>query len=110
MREEAATLFRHVSAEKAQLYRRVMDVFATARRQFRLQLRPGEVLSEGLWEGTLPPIEEVTAALAQLTAWGNLESQPDTARVASLSDFYRARFLYRLSQGGEGPPVNAKVS
>ena len=32
---------------------------------------------------------------------GNLESQPDTARVASISDFYRARFLYRLSQGGE---------
>ncbi|MDP1692681.1 MAG: TIGR02677 family protein [Burkholderiaceae bacterium] len=101
MREEAATLFRHVSAEKAQLYRRVMDVFAAARQQFRLQLRPDEVLSEGLWEGTLPPVEEVTAALAQLTAWGNLESQPDTARVASLSDFYRARFLYRLSQGGE---------
>jgi uncharacterized protein (TIGR02677 family) len=36
-----------------------------------------------------------------LTEWGNLESQPDTARVASINDFYRARFLYRLSQGGE---------
>ncbi|MFC3108830.1 TIGR02677 family protein [Undibacterium arcticum] len=32
---------------------------------------------------------------------GNLESQPDTARVASISDFYRARYLYRLSRGGE---------
>jgi uncharacterized protein (TIGR02677 family) len=41
------------------------------------------------------------ATLVQLTEWGNLESQPDTARVASISDFYRARFLYRLSEGGE---------
>ncbi len=46
-------------------------------------------------------IEEVNVALTQLTVWGNLESHPDTARVSSLSNFYRARFLYRLSQGGE---------
>jgi uncharacterized protein (TIGR02677 family) len=46
-------------------------------------------------------LEEVNAALVQLTDWGNLESHPDTARVSTLSDFYRARFLYRLSQGGE---------
>jgi uncharacterized protein (TIGR02677 family) len=59
------------------------------------------VLAEAAWDGTPPRIEEVNAGLAQLAAWGNLESQPDTARVASLSDFYRARFLYRLSQGGE---------
>lgn len=96
-----ADLFRHVSAEKAMLYRCVMETFAAAKRQFRLHLRPDEVLAEGGW-GTPPPrIEEVQAALTQLTEWGNLESQPDTARVASLSDFYRARFLYRLSQGGE---------
>lgn len=31
----------------------------------------------------------------------NLESHPDTSRVSTLSDFYGARFLYRLSQGGE---------
>jgi uncharacterized protein (TIGR02677 family) len=43
----------------------------------------------------------VNAALVQLTDWGNLQSQPDTTRVSSLSDFYRARFLYRLSAGGE---------
>lgn len=40
-------------------------------------------------------------ALSQLAEWGNLESQPDTARVSSIEDFYRARFLYRLSVGGE---------
>lgn len=99
-----AQLFRHVSADKAALYRAVMDCFAAAKRQFRLHLRPDEVLAEGAWQQlqtAAPRIEEVQAALAQLTEWGNLESQPDTARVASLGDFYRARFLYRLSQGGE---------
>ena len=92
---------RHVSAEKSALYRGVMDAFAAAKRQFRLHLRPDEVLAEAAWSGPPPKIEEVQTALAQLTEWGNLESQPDTARVASISDFYRARFLYRLSEGGE---------
>ena len=65
-----------------------------------MQLRPDEVLAEALWPYA-PHIEEVNAALTQLATWGNLESHPDTARVSSLGDFYRARFLYRLSQGGE---------
>lgn len=99
---QQASLFRHVSAEKAWLYRCVMETFAAAKRQFRLHLRPDEVLAEGHWDAQPPPrIEEVQAALTQLAEWGNLEAQPDTARVASVSDFYRARFLYRLSQGGE---------
>jgi uncharacterized protein (TIGR02677 family) len=97
----SADLFRHVSAEKAAFYRSIMDVFATAKRQYRLQLRPDEVLAEARWGGPRPHIEEVNAALAQLAAWGNLESHPDTTRVSNLSDFYRARFLYRLSHGGE---------
>jgi uncharacterized protein (TIGR02677 family) len=98
---DQADLFRHVSAEKAAFYRSIMDVFAAAKRQYRLQLRPDEVLSEARWQGTMPRIEDVNTALVQLAAWGNLESQPDMARVLSLSDYYRARFLYRLSQGGE---------
>ncbi len=77
-----------------------MDVFAAAKRQYRLQLRLDEVLAGGDWPNR-PRIEEVNAALGQLAEWGNLESQHDTARVSSLGDFYRARFLYRLSQGGE---------
>ena len=97
----AAELFRHLSAEKSAFYRCIMNVFAAAKRQYRLQLRPDEVLAEAVWPDALPRIEEVNAALAQLAEWGNLESQPDTARVSSLSDFYRARFLYRLSHEGE---------
>ncbi len=98
---DATDLFRHVSAEKGELYRCVLDVFARAKRQYRLQLRPDEVLAEAHWKTAPPALEEVNAVLVQLTDWGNLESHPDTARVSSLADFYRARFLYRLSQGGE---------
>jgi uncharacterized protein (TIGR02677 family) len=101
MRVNARELFRHVSADKSALYRAIMDAFAAAKRGFRLHLRPDEVLAEAEWNGCPPALEEIQLALAQLTEWGNLESQPDTARVASISDFYRARFLYRLSQGGE---------
>lgn len=97
----AAELFRHLSAEKSAFYRCIMNVFAAAKRQYRLQLRPDEVLAEAVWPEAVPRIEEVNAALAQLAEWGNLQSQPDTARVSSLTDFYRARFLYRLSHEGE---------
>ncbi len=96
-----AELFRHVSADKAGLYRAVLDVFAAAKRQYRLQLRPDEVQAEADWPAAPPGPEELAAALAQLVAWGNLESQPDIARVTNLADYYRARYLYRLSQGGE---------
>lgn len=106
---DSAELFRHVSAEKAPFYRGIMDVFAAAKRQYRLQLRPDEVLAEARWADPPPRIEEVNAALTQLAAWGNLQSQPDTARVATLNDFYRARFLYRLSQGGEAVEASLAV-
>lgn len=96
-----ANLFRHVSAEKAALYRSIMATFAAAKRQFRLHLRPDEVLEESEWEGAGPQLDEVQAALAQLVAWGNLEAQPDMARTTNLADFYRIRSLYRLSRGGE---------
>ena len=43
---DSAELFRHVSAEKAYFYRCIMNVFAAAKRQYRLQLRPDEVLAE----------------------------------------------------------------
>jgi hypothetical protein len=42
--ELQSLLFRHVSADKAALYRAVMDTFAAAKRQFRLHLRP-----DGQW-------------------------------------------------------------
>ena len=100
---DTAELFKHVSAEKNAFYRCIMDVFAAAKRQYRrLQLR--DRLRSWLklkWPAIPPPIKDVSAALAQTPGLGQFELLPDTARVSSLSDFYRARFLYRLSQGGE---------
>jgi uncharacterized protein (TIGR02677 family) len=99
--DSATNLFRHVAADKAVYYRAIMDTFAAAKRQFRLQLRPDEVQIEASWTGVTPSLDEIQQALIQLTEWGNLEAQPDTTRVSSIEDFYRARFLYRLSLGGE---------
>lgn len=109
MGADSGELFRHVSAEKSTAYRAILDVFAAAKRQYRLQLRPDEVLAEARWPGPPPRIEDVNIQLAQLATWGNLESQPDTARVSTLNDFYRARFLYRLSQNGEAVEAGLAV-
>lgn len=58
-----------------------MDVFAAAKRQFRLHLRPDEVRTEASWPAETPTLEAVQQALAQLIDWGNLQAQPDTARA-----------------------------
>lgn len=62
----AGELFRHISADKARLYRQIMDTFAAAKRQFRLQLRPDEVRLEAELRGATPSIEEIQMALVQL--------------------------------------------
>ncbi len=97
----ASLLFRHVTGERTEFYRAILELFAAAKRQFRLHLRPDEVRLEAAWPEETPTLESVQQALSQLAEWGNLIAQPDTARVASLEDFYRARFLYRLSSEGE---------
>jgi uncharacterized protein (TIGR02677 family) len=97
----AARLFSHVTADKAATYRAVMDVFAAAKRQFRLHLRPDEILAEVSASGAVPSLEPLQAALDQLTEWGNLESQADTSRVATIEEFYKRRLLYRMTAGGE---------
>jgi uncharacterized protein (TIGR02677 family) len=99
---QTADLFRHVSAERAADYRAILEVFAAAKRQFRLHLRPDEVRAEASWpDAARPPLEDVMRMLAQLAEWGNLRAQADTARVSTIADFYRARFLYQLSREGE---------
>ena len=56
--DEASDLFRHVSADKAETYRAILDVFVRAKRQYWLQLRPDEVLAEARWPGRPPSLEE----------------------------------------------------
>jgi uncharacterized protein (TIGR02677 family) len=97
----APALFSHVIADNAPLYRAILDVFAASKRQFRLHLRPDDVLAEAAWPAEPPTMETVQQALGQLVDWGNLQAQPDTARVATIEDFYRKRLLYRMTSGGE---------
>jgi hypothetical protein len=65
-------------ADNAPLYRAILDVFAASKRQFRLHLRPDDVLAEATWPGGPPTPETVQQALGLLVDWGNLQSQPQT--------------------------------
>jgi uncharacterized protein (TIGR02677 family) len=105
----ATELFSYVTVEKMAFYRAIMNMFASAKRQFRLHLRPDEVLIEANWPLERPSLDEVQAALGQLVAWGNLQSQADTARATSIEDFYKKHFLYRMTAGGEAVEAGLQV-
>lgn len=99
---QTASLFQHVSAERADAYRAILDVFAAAKRRFRLHLRADDIRAEAAWPGgRKPEPEEVARLLTQLVDWGNLARQADMARKTSIADYYRAEFLYQLSREGE---------
>ncbi|MFP4079371.1 MAG: TIGR02677 family protein [Ectothiorhodospira sp.] len=91
------SVFNHVVAEKAVLYRSIMGIFVEAKAHFTVHLRPEDV---GQRLGT-EPLETIQAALNQLVHWGNLEADPDTARVSTVEEFYRASHLYQLTRAGE---------
>ncbi len=90
--------FAHLAADKRHLYREVLRAFAAAKARFVLHLRPAEVRAT---MDDPPAVEAVDAALRQLVGWGNLSADPDTAEVTTVEEFYRARFLYRLTPEGE---------
>jgi uncharacterized protein (TIGR02677 family) len=102
-------LFSHVTAEKPAFYRAILDLFAAAKRQFTVNLRPDDVLRDARWPEARPTLEEVQLGLNQLVAWGNLQAQADTTRVSTIEDFYRKRLLYRLSAGGEAVEAALQV-
>ena len=89
-------VFSHLTAEKSEFYRSVLSVFSLAKERFRLHLRAAEVAHE------LTLLEpDVLPAIQQLVQWGNLESIPDTADVATVEEFNRPRFLYQYSIEGD---------
>lgn len=94
--------FQHVTAEKANLYRAIMRQFAEAKGEFKLHLRPGQVVAS-LEAVSASPIDriEVERALDQLCEWGNLEKHLDTGEVSSVKEFLRPRFLYQITQEGQ---------
>src|SRR5262249_54841689 len=86
--------FAHLDTQLAPLYRRVMGVFTIAKQRFVVHLRPEDV-TEALNADPLPePVapEQVNEALRSLRIWGNLRADPDTSRVTTVEDFYRARY------------------
>ncbi|MEX1163479.1 MAG: TIGR02677 family protein [Nitriliruptor sp.] len=95
------TVFAYLTAEKAERYRQVMRAFLHAKQRFVLHLRPDEVVTSLHDDGTAVDRDGVQTLLAQLVEWGNLRADPDTAEVATVEEFYRARFLYQLTLEGE---------
>ncbi|MGW0200503.1 TIGR02677 family protein [Nonomuraea sp. NPDC003201] len=95
-------VFAHLGTPTAPLYRRIMNVFMTNKRRFVVHLRPEDVAEALRGDGGEPVgQEQVDGALSSLREWGNLRADPDTGRVTTVEDFYRARFLYQLSKDGE---------
>jgi len=100
-------IFSFVTEPNAILYRAVLGCFVAAKERFRLHLRPLDVQSAlradpNLAQQSVPiELSAVEAALRQLAGdWGLLEAHPDTSAVATVEEFYRPRFLYRLTQQG----------
>lgn len=101
MREHTETgnhhgVFAHLVADKTSAYRAILNVFARSREQFTIHLRPGEVAQE-----TGADLSGTEEALRQLVEWGNLERTQDMQAVATIEEYYRARWLYQLSAAGE---------
>ena len=90
------TVFTHLSAPRAADYRRLLGLFAAKRREFVINLRHTELSADaGLDE------EETEALLEQLHEWGNLDRAKDRADAMSIEAYYRAKWLYQLSERGE---------
>lgn len=103
MSESHYAVFSHLQGERVALYRAIMRTFMQAREEFRMYLRPDEVLSglhtQGLTE--LPDEKLLAACLTQLCSWHNLEVQLDTSAVSTVEDYLRRRYLYQLTHQGE---------
>ncbi|MCK5798860.1 MAG: TIGR02677 family protein, partial [Deltaproteobacteria bacterium] len=95
------SVFSHLAADNAPVYRAILRAFAMARQGFVLHLRPVDI-SRAL-EPEAPEISDelLGRALDQLCDWQNLERQTDTSEVMTIEAFYRPRYLYRLTPRGE---------
>ncbi len=94
-------VFTHVTVEKAELYRDIMGVFSAAKAHFLVHLRPEDVHERLVERGRDVSLDAIQTALAQLVDWNNLRQDPDTSRVTSIEEFYRARYIYQITREGE---------
>jgi uncharacterized protein (TIGR02677 family) len=89
--------FTHLGVPNAGHYRSLLETFARAKERFVVHLRPEDVAAELRVEAG----EQLTQALEQLVAWGNLRADADTSRVTTVEDFHRKRSLYQLTAAGQ---------
>lgn len=97
--------FRYATAPNAPTYRAVLQVCADALERYVIELRPDEILRALRAGGYVVEVDDLdaleTQVLDQLVTWGNLASTADPAGVERLSDFYRRRLVYHLTDVGE---------
>ena len=75
----------------------MLQIFARAKERFIVHLRPEDVAADLRADAD----EQLTDALDQLVAWGNLRADVDTSRVTTVEDFHRKRSLYQLTAEGQ---------
>ena len=93
--------FSYLTVDKAAVYRAIIQVFADAKAEFTLHLRPAQVRESLVAHDLVLEADEVEAALQQLEAWGNLQSYQDRSDAPSLIEFYRKSLLYQMTAAGE---------
>lgn len=91
-------LFRYVTVDEWQDYRRIMAVFAGT---FFSDFTPEEVEQRLSAAGTVLPDGVVAARLESLRRWGNLTVSSVTGTPASLADYYRRRNRYLITRAGQ---------
>lgn len=95
---------RYVTVENAPTYRAILEVFVGAKEHYAIELRPAEIRDRLARSGLfheLPDAEALDRHLDQLVEWKNLQRSHDTGAVSRVEDFYRRRYLYRLTAEGE---------
>ena len=83
------------------VYRAIIQVFADAKAEFTLHLRPAQVRESLQAYDCVLEADGVEAALQQLESWGNLQSYQDRSDAPSLVEFYRKSLLYQMTAAGE---------
>ena len=92
------------AAENVQNYRALIECFVLAKDRYDIELRPADVRARLACSGLvheMPGEADLDRHLDQLVEWGNLQRSQDTTGVASLRDFYRRNYVYRLTPQGE---------
>ncbi|WP_424185842.1 TIGR02677 family protein [Actinokineospora sp. G85] len=95
--ERRTRLFAYLTADSADEYRAIMDLFTSP---LLADLSAAEVALHLAERGITSSTDEVTARCEQLQAWGNLVRGVRDARVPTVRDFLRSRSRYQASKLG----------